>query len=379
MQLKAKKGFSLVIFFGFCTYTLMSTQIVPFLTHLGYSPTQRGYVLSMVSVIAILGQVVMGYISDRYKTMRSLFIYLSLVIVLTAILSYSIEINNFWYHFFIVGMGAGITKTTINFLESWIMEVDGMQSEFGAIRAYGSLGWSLFSLFSGFLITQWGYPSLAVITSIFTLVVIFFASKLPDATKVSKKVDLAEVKLLFKNKNFVLLIWIYLITFIAYNADSITVTDYMISLGATESLIGIKWFIQAVFEIPTMFIGYRILRRKGSPWMLMVGVFVLMFRLGASALSANNTIIILLGTLQIFSYPFILLSQKDLVYKEIPEHLRSTGQLVSISLSVGLGGALTPIISGYLNESMGIQNTLYIFALMMLIPLGFMKFLDTES
>lgn len=379
MQLKAKKGFSLVIFFGFCTYTLMSTQIVPFLTHLGYSPTQRGYVLSMVSVIAILGQVVMGYISDRYKTMRSLFIYLSLVIVLTAILSYSIEINNFWYHFFIVGMGAGITKTTINFLESWIMEVDGMQSEFGAIRAYGSLGWSLFSLFSGFLITQWGYPSLAVITSIFTLVVIFFASKLPDATKVSKKVDLAEVKLLFKNKNFVLLIWIYLITFIAYNADSITVTDYMISLGATESLIGIKWFIQAVFEIPTMFIGYRILRRKGSPWMLMVGVFVLMFRLGASALSANNTIIILLGTLQIFSYPFILLSQKDLVYKEIPEHLRSTGQLVSISLSVGLGGALTPIISGYLNESMGIQNTLYIFALMMLIPLGFMRFLDTES
>lgn len=379
MQLKAKKGFSLVIFFGFCTYTLMSTQIVPFLTHLGYSPTQRGYVLSMVSVIAILGQVVMGYISDRYKTMRSLFIYLSLVIVLTAILSYSIEINNFWYHFFIVGMGAGITKTTINFLESWIMEVDGMQSEFGAIRAYGSLGWSLFSLFSGFLITQWGYPSLAVITSIFTLVVIFFASKLPDATKVSKKVDLAEVKLLFKNKNFVLLIWIYLITFIAYNADSITVTDYMISLGATESLIGIKWFIQAVFEIPTMFIGYRILRRKGSPWMLMVGVFVLMFRLGASALSANNTIIILLGTLQIFSYPFILLSQKDLVYKEIPEHLRSTGQLVSISLSVGLGGALTPIISGYLNESMGIQNTLYIFASMMLIPLGFMKFLDTES
>ncbi len=379
MQLKAKKGFSLVIFFGFCTYTLMSTQIVPFLTHLGYSPTQRGYVLSMVSVIAILGQVVMGYISDRYKTMRSLFIYLSLVIVLTAILSYSIEINNFWYHFFIVGMGAGITKTTINFLESWIMEVDGMQSEFGAIRAYGSLGWSLFSLFSGFLITQWGYPSLAVITSIFTLVVIFFASKLPDATKVSKKVDLAEVKLLFKNKNFVLLIWIYLITFIAYNADSITVTDYMISLGATESLIGIKWFIQAVFEIPTMFIGYRILRRKGSPWMLMVGVFVLMFRLGASALSANNTIIILLGTLQIFSYPFILLSQKELVYKEIPEHLRSTGQLVSISLSVGLGGALTPIISGYLNESMGIQNTLYIFALMMLIPLGFMRFLDTES
>lgn len=380
MKLASKTGFSLVVFFGFCTYTLMATQIVPFLTQLGYSPTQRGYVLSMASIIAIVGQIIAGYLSDQLKTMKKLFIYITILLIMTACMSFLINVDNFWYHFFIIGMGIGSSRIALNFVESWIMEVDGLQHEFGAIRAFGSFGWALLSLLSGFLITSFGYPSLAMVIGILSVVVIFFALQLPDANKPStERINLSEVSELFKNRDFVLLILIYLIAFISYNADTITLTDYMIELGGDESLIGVRWFIQAMVEIPTMFIGYRILRRKGSKWMMLVGTLTLMLKLGGSSFLANNTLIISFGLLQLFCFPFLLLSQKDLVYKEVPERLRSTGQLVAISLSVGLGGALTPIISGFLVELVGIQSALYIFSGILIIPIVLLPLLRTPS
>lgn len=376
MKMTSEKKFSFIMFFGFATYTMMTTQIVPFLTQLGYSPTQRGAVLSMVSVTAIFGQMILGYMSDKFKTVKRLFIYLSFMIAVSGILSYVIKVDHFSYYFFILGVGAGIARTALNFIEAWVMEVDGMQPQFGKIRAYGSLGWASFSLISGYIITSLGYPAMALTSGLFTFVVVFFASMAPDASKSStEKVNLKEVGTLFKNRNFILLILIYLVAYISYNADMVTLTDYMISLGANESLIGTKWFIQAVFEIPTMMIGYHLIKRIGSPKVMAIGSLVLMFRLGASSFLANNTLIIIISSLQMFCYPFILLSQKDMVYNEIPAHLRSTGQLVSISLSIGLGGALTPLLSGVLVEQFGIQMTLYIFAVIMIIPIVLLAFL----
>ena len=367
---KTSFNFKLIMFFGFATYTLMTTQIVPFLTQLGFTPTQRGYVLSMMSLTSILGQMLLGYISDKTKTMRNLFIYLSMMVVASGFLAYFVQADYFVYYLFILGIGAGMTRTALNFLEAWVMEVDGLQSEFGGIRAFGSLGWALFSLLSGFLITRWGYPAIALVVGVFTFVVIVIASQTQEASKTHHtKVTFKEVGTLFKNKNFVLLIVIYLLAYISYNADNITLTDYMISLGADESLLGIRWFISAVTEIPTMIIGYRIIRRKGGPWMMAVASLVLMMKLTLSAFVGNNIFIIALSGVQMFCYPFLLLSQKDLVYKEIPKHLRSTGQLVSISLSIGLGGALTPILSGVLVERFGIQTSLYLFAGLMIVPL----------
>lgn len=377
---KTTRQFSWMMFFGFASYTMMTNQIIPFLTHLGYSPTQRGWVLSLMSITAILGQIILGYLSDHMKTMKRLFIYISVMMAISGVLSFWFTSSHFIYYLLILGVGAGIARTALNFIEAWVMEVDGMQSQFGFIRSFGSLGWASFSLIAGFMITKLGYPSLAVLIAIFTFIVIALASKTQDASKsLTEKVDFKDVGLLFKNYNFVMLIVIYFIAYVSYNADSITLTDYMIELGASEALIGMKWFIQAVFEIPTMMITYHLMKRIGAKAIMAIGCFVLMFRLGVSSYVGNNTFTIIISSLQMFSYPFILLSQKDLVFKEIPNHLKSSGQLIAISFSVALGGALTPILSGVLVERFGTQMTLYLFALMMLIPIALLTTLKDSK
>ena len=76
--------------------------------------------------------------------------------------------------------------------------------------------------------------------------------------------------------------------------------------------------------------------------------------------------------LQSITYPFILLSQKQLVYLELPVHLRSTGQMVAVSLTAGLAAVMMPIISGLLIEVIEIRTVLTISAFLMLIPVYLM-------
>ena len=148
------KRFSISIFVIFSSYSLVITQAVPFLTDLGYSPSQRGLVLSFVGIISIVGQILMGFLSDRFGTIKKFFIYLTILMALLVGLSFLVETKNFMYHFLILGMAMGLTKILVNLYETWIMEVDSMRDDFGFIRGFGSIGWALASLASGYLIRE---------------------------------------------------------------------------------------------------------------------------------------------------------------------------------------------------------------------------------
>lgn len=372
---KNKHLFGIGMFVAFSSYSLFYTQIIPFLTQLGYSPTQRGYVISVVSLVSIVGQIILGYLSDRFGTVKRLFLYVTFIMVMCAFLAFTTTIHDYWFHLFVIGLGAGMTRILANLFETWVMEINEIRPEFGYVRAYGSFGWAIFALFSGFLITSLGYRSLAIVIGLCSLIVVGLSTKMADADKVvARKVALSDVQALLKNKDYMLLIVIYFIALLVYNADAVTITDYMVSMGGTERTIGVKWFVQAMFEVPTLFIGATLIRRIGAKKMMFIGSVVLGLRLFASGLVSSNGMIILIATSQALTYPFILLSQKDLVFKELPDNLKSTGQLLAISLSVGFAGVITPILSGFLIEHMAIQSVLMIFGSLMVFPIILLYF-----
>ena len=100
---------------------------------------------------------------------------------------------------------------------------------------------------------------------------------------------------------------------------------------------------------------------------------MMLIRMALLGVAPNNLSIILISTLQALTYPFILMSQKKLVYEQLPAHLRSTGQMVAVSLTAGLAAVLMPITSGILIEHMDIQMVLVICAALMIIPIMGMR------
>lgn len=367
------KRFSIGIVLIFSSYSLVITQSIPFLTHLGYSPSQRGLVLSFVGLISIAGQIFMGFMSDRFGTIKKFFLYLTFMMVLLVFLSFTVKVDHFIYYFLVLGLASGLTRILVNMYETWIMEIDDLRPHFGLIRAYGSLGWAVASLGSGYLITYFSYTGLAYVCAFLSLVFVFISIQMQDAQKtLGLDLKMSDIKVLFKNRNYVLFLLIYFVAYLVYNADAVTVTDLMMSMDGTSETIGIKWFIQALSELPMLLLGARLLLKyKGKKLMVFASV-MLAIRMVLLGMAPNNTFVVIVSMLQSITYPFILLSQKQLVYLELPVHLRSTGQMVAVSLTAGLAAVMMPIISGLLIEVIEIRTVLTISAFLMLIPVYLM-------
>ncbi|AMS11491.1 MFS transporter [Erysipelothrix rhusiopathiae] len=366
-------NFSAVMFLMYASHGLLFPQVVPFLTHLGYSASQRGLILSFLAIIAMVGQILSGYLCDRYGTIKRFFIYGTFILAATGMLSYCVNIHNFYYHFFLVGTMAGTVRILSNLFETWVLEVDGIYHQFSFIRSFGSLGWALASLVSGFFIHRYGYPSLGYLTGIMSFVVIFYSFKLEDATKqkndnVATALRLKDLKVLLTNKRYMYLVVVFTLTYFVMNVDSITITDYIFHLGGNAQDVGVKWFVEALSEIPLMLVGGTLLKKYGGKNLMVFSSIVMIIRMVTYGMATSVFQIIVLSTLQAITFPLILVAQKDLIFRESPSHLRSTAQMFSISMSIGFSAIITPLVSGILVERMPIQIVIFIFGVIMIIP-----------
>ena len=209
--------------------------------------------------------------------------------------------------------------------------------------------------------------------AILCLVTIFLTFVLEDANKQTEtNISIREMGTLFKNKNYVLLIVIYAIAYFVYSAESITVVDLIYTLGGNAQSVGNRGFIHALSEMPMLFIVTTLVIRYGSKKLMIIGSLMIGVKFILFAFAPNVTAIYFISTIQMLSFPFILMSQKDLVNREVPTHLRSSGQLLSVSLTSGLSAIITPTVAAYLVEWTSINTTLIVLGLTMLIPVALM-------
>lgn len=380
-MLKSKTfKFSVVMFVVFWSHSLLYTQFVPYLTHVGYSASERGFLLAYFAVVGMLGQILTGYLSDRYGTVKKFFIFFTLILAASGYLFYHFEAKNFWVHLVLLGFTGGLIRVLGSFFETWVLEVDGLFDKFGLIRALGSLGWALGSLLTGYLIVNYSYDIVGIVAAIFSVILVFLSLFLEDATKVeSQNLKLSDIGELFSNRNYVILIVVYFITYLVYNADSITVTELILELGGDAQSIGMKWFIQALIELPILFLGGKLLLKyKGRNLMLFASI-VMLIRFMLYGFVTEVYHVYLITLLQCITFPLILITQKDLVYREVPPRLRSSGQMVAVSMTIGLSAIVTPILSGYLMEVMSVKSTIMVFGATMIIPIILMKRYQTQK
>lgn len=372
--------FSVVMFLVYASHAIMFTQMIPYLTQLGYTGTQRGYILSYFAVVSIVGQILVGYLSDRFGSIKRFFIYTTFILFMTGLMAFSFDGANYWFHFFVVGTMAGFTRIASNLYDTWVLETDGLYHEFGRIRSLGSLGWALTSLVGGYLATSMGFHSIGILSGVLSLCVIFLSFRLEEAkTESPDPIKFKDMAALFQNKNYVLLLVVYFVAYFVYNADGITVIDLIFDLGGNASNVGTKWFVQAISEIPMMIImGRLLIKYRGKKLMIFASVITAM-RFFLYAMAPSVTSILIMTALQMLSYPFLLISQKDLVYREVPEHLRSTGQMVAISITIGLSAVFTPIFAATIVEMTTIRTALTVFGLLMVIPATLMLFYKPDN
>lgn len=364
--------FSILFVIIYIFAALILTSFVPYLTGIGYNALERGILLSTYGVVGIFLQIIFGFLSDKYHTIKRFTILALIMLSASGFLMFILGTKLFIYHLITIAIAGSFTGLNISLNDNWVLEFsDNTREKYSFIRMFGSLGFGIGSLITSSVVLKFGYSGLAYSIVILWLLAICIMMSIPDAQKSSdsaiSKLKLSDVKILFKNDKYRLLILIMICLFCLNTANLIVAVDKMMDLGATAKEVGYKFSITGLIELPLYFSGVYFTRRLKEYRLLIIAAVTLTVQFFLFAVATTPMQIVFISGLQFIHGPFINMAAKGLIYKYSDDKLKSTGQLVAVSIYGGISGLMVPVIAGAVTDRFNVNTTLYGTALIGII------------
>lgn len=360
-----------IYFFVFGSFAFIYTQIIPFLTYLGFTIFERGLILSSVSLLTLVIQVIYGFFSDKYNTIKPIFNLSYLILGILSFILYQSTSSNFYFILLLVSLVGSLFRTLAGFLETWtLLSDEKIKLKFGAIRAFGSIGWALTAPLTSIVVNIYGYSMLSYLIIAMVVVSLFLTIMQKDVEDIeTAELKFKDIKELIKTPDYVILILIFTVINIGFNTDNFTVIDKMIDLGATNNEIALKWSIQAIIEMPVLFLSTWILLRFNMLSVLRISVIFFIARIGFNGLATTPVQILYVSLFQGITFPLSFIAQKFMIEKITPLKLRSSAQMLGLAIFGAFPAFFTPLVSGILVEYVGYNTTLYLFSITLIVSL----------
>ncbi len=368
--MKITKNMALMMgfyFLSFIAFAVPYAYMQTFLSYVGYDVAQRGIILSGVAVVAIVLQFVVGYLCDKYQTDKKFFNLLLIFLTVATFVMYTVTKQMFFLHLIFASLVGGISRTIMIVQDTWCIETDeACERNFGPIRAFGAIGWVIGTPVAAMLIERFGYESLGIIFAGMAIVNFLYTLLMQDAIKDAKSasINFDDVKKLVVDRKYVIVVLLFLFINIIDMSNMYTVNDKLIELGANESMIGARWSIQAITEIPLFFAGAFLLAKFGDFKLMVFGTIMYMVRFVFTAVAPTPEFVIAASLLQGVTYPLIMITSKTIVNSATPVYLRASGQTIAAAIYIGVSSLVTPALSGVLIASIGVDMTLICFGLL---------------
>lgn len=355
-------NFAILYFIHYLTASLIMSQRMKFLIRTSYTIQERSLMFAAIPLVSIGLQFIIGYLSDKYKTIKKLYVSIVILSAVTAYLSYSIQVQLFVFHFSMTILSTSAVLSINDLSDVWVLESKGPSKDnYSFIRAFGSAGWSLGSFLVAQIVMMFGYQGLAntaLLTSIIVLGVVTTIRDDKSETIIDETIDIikfSDVKEIFKNKAYLLAIAVmFVLNFAAVITDYIII-DKMILLGGNEWHIGMRLMIAAAVEIPILLVGGKIHKKLDSLKMILIASIFYSLQFLGYYLATSNNLIFLVTILQSISLPFFIVAIKYLLLELSPAHLKSTGQMVGPAVVNGLQGVLHPLVAAFVAGAFSIN------------------------
>lgn len=349
-------------------YILMAglmTQLVPYLTYLGYDSIQRGWLLASYSFTTIFFQVYVGYLCDKKRRIKMFYAAVIICLALFASLFFLITKRIFLLHLILLALAGGLCNTSAAVVDNWVISNKNARSQFSGIKAVGSLGWGISSLLLPLIVSGTHYPLMAYIISGIALLLLFLSARIKEDDALngihSAEISKEDVIKLVQNKQFVAFTFVFFLIYLTIVANNTLIIDKILSLPTGHRFVGMKWAIQSFCEVPAYFLLNRFSKKIKNEMLIYLTCFALIVQFGIYYFAATVEIIVMASFLQIFTVPLFSLGSRMMIHKVTPEKLLSTGQLLSISFYIGLASFISPLISGFISNLMHINAAIVTF------------------
>lgn len=368
LMIKIMTLFFLVFFAAY----IPLTQRIPFLTSLGYSNTEMNVIFSIQAAIGFVYQLSFGFLCDKYKTIKKFFFLAQAVGTIGVFMMFAQSGHVFWFHLLSISLIGSLATVSIGLLDSWALELDSTVKEnYGAVRGMGTVGWIIGGYLVTFILQLKGFSALGLTYAVISLALLALGSNLRDVVKAKHNdpITLKDMKSLLLNKRYMLIVLILFFAMILSNSDGLVVVMKMEVLNASPMEKYLRFALQAIVELPVLFLGGYLLKKFKPINLLTFGILMYIVRFVGYSFADTPILMILVAMMQVVTFPFLMITSKALIFAESPDHMRSSGQMLALSIYSGIGATITPLITNFFIEQGGIDFSLVILASMMVVPL----------
>ncbi|MFC0472751.1 MFS transporter [Halalkalibacter kiskunsagensis] len=326
-----------------------------FLLARGFSMVEIGTIMGVAPLVSIVAQPVVGFISDKYKTVKKILIILYFGVAATSFGVFFHE--SFWVVFISFLLLHFALSPATPLIDSMTLKTLGSHKhEYGKIRLWGSIGFFCLALLSGPILEWIGIEQLYLPFLGMTALTIFALAFLKDGTASTTPVNIRSVGEVLKNRVFITFLLLCLMVIIPHRINDMMIVIHLESLGATTFWVGLAWALAAVSEVPVFYYLARKIKNYNEVFLLAIVALLYTLRWMLYGIISSPYILSLLQISQGVTFGLFWLIAMQMAVRSVPEHLRSTGQALLTSVCFGIGGAIGGTGGGWVLEHLGSQS-----------------------
>ena len=334
---------------SYCAY---SSFIVNMLTDYGYPSATATGMMTATSVLSFIAQPVSGYICDNFISHKRVYIALTICALPTMVLLSRCLFSP------VLTMALMLLFTVFmvqmpGLLDAWVIGLTNLYPgvNYGLCRGSSSLLFAIAAQAMGWVTAQFGHGArmwTGAVLGLLSVLVAFTLQELPTRRQAEAAAGEANsrnphglstgetVKILVRNKCYLLLLAMNFLLFLGYSCVSSFIPVLTEQLGGGSSEVGTVFALNALAEVPAMFLMSAVLRKVPAKKVILFAAVFFVLRLGLTAMSVNFTMMLLVQLLQGFSFAVIWPASMGYLNQIVEDGVRSTAIMTYSSVTLGV-------------------------------------------
>lgn len=350
-------------------YCLAVTFAATFHKDKGYSDTVIGVVIGLANIFAVVLQVVLSKVADRFSEKGPIAVIGSMYIVIIVINSVLLLVSND------NGMIPALMTVFIAFSVSlqpfvnafcFYLEKRNVRIKFGIARGIGSLTYAVVAAIIGKLILSIGVKAV----NIFAIVFAGFAILLMTVVTVSirkhpvksdfetiKKISNIDSKNGNNERGVILLLVGTVFIFFAHAFINNFTLQIVENVGGNSSDMGNLQAFSALLELPAMFFFDRLCKKIDFNRLLSASVIFFVAKIAFTTMAGSLPMLYISMLFQSVSFAVFIPAGVRFMKENLPENRINNGQALFTGM-ITIGNIIASLSGGFMLDGIGMFNTL---------------------
>ncbi|MBN2807314.1 MAG: MFS transporter [Prolixibacteraceae bacterium] len=318
---------------------------------------------------------VWGGLADRYGRKRMLLFSIGSTIVLLPVFIVLQGALSLTVFMIMVTLVYNPVASLVDTIALDYQEQSGGKTSYGEIRLWASVGWGLASFVAGMLIHKENLYLIFPVSSgmfLITWLLMFFLYQPLKVHRNLNNLKRGNFLSLLKNEKVLLAFFMLVLMYSIFSAPIYLILNvYFLDIGASNSMIGLAFLVQGLFEIPFFFFGKRLVDRYGAKQVFLFAMLATSLRMMGYGMTGNPAVAVAIGAIHGISIGLFFVSVVSFVHRIVPSHYRTSGQAffyTFFAVGVAIGNMLTGMLMDHFSMRMTmIWNALGIMLLILLV------------